>query len=568
MPGQQARPHRSQREVGVAEGVLAVQPIEAACEHDHETGHQHHARQAQQPEAEGADRRCRHDRPIVPRSAPGAPADPRLTASCRWLGHTPAVTSHARPAGPTSTNHDSLWAPARRPLTLGLVLTITLVAAEALAVTTAMPIVANDLGGLELYGWVFSAFFLGSLIGITIVGGLIDERGILVPFVIGLACFAIGLTISGLASSMEMLIAGRFIQGFGGGAVPPVAYVAIGQGLPDSLRPRMFATLSAAWVVPGLIGPGIAGFVAETWHWRVVFLGLLPLIAVAGGMAIRALRAIPRPAAEPDTAAGDARATVRRGERRRRLVLALATALGAGLLSTGLLQADLAPLAVLSAAGILVGGYAFAKLTPPGTLRLAPGYPAAVVLRGVLTFSFFMVDANVTLLLQEVRGWSALAAGVALSGATVSWSIGSWYQSRHSVRTGPEFFVRLGFPVVAIGMAGIGLALVDAIPAWVAVPFFAFAGLGMGFAYSQFAIIVLRDAPLDRQGVASAAVSLSDALGTALGTGVAGALIAASVRGSASPAAGLAGTIAVGVLVAVLGFLLAPRLHHPRVQPA
>ena len=454
-----------------------------------------------------------------------------------------------------SARDDSLWAPARRPLTLGLVLTITLVAAEALAVSTAMPIVARELGGLELYGWVFSAFFLGSLIGITVVGGLIDERGVLFPFMLGLGCFAIGLLVCGLANSMSVIVLGRFIQGFGGGAVPPVAYVAIGRSLPERLRPRMFAMLSAAWVVPGLLGPAIAGFVAQTWHWRFVFLGLLPLIAVAGLMAIGALRAIPR---ETDPNAG----TDARAGRRRRYSLAIATAVGAGMLTTGLLQRDFAVLIGVTGLGAFIGGFAFHRLTPAGTFRLAPGYPAAVLLRGVLTFAFFCVDANITLLLQEVRGWSALAAGIALSGATVTWSIGSWYQSRHSVRLGPEVFVRVGFPIVALGTAGVGLALIPAVPAWVAIPMLALAGLGMGLAYSQFAIIVLRDAPDDRQGAVTAAVSLSDALGTALGTGIAGALIAVSVRAGSGAGPGLGAAIAMGAVVAILGFLASGRLHR------
>ena len=81
---------------------------------------------------------------------------------------------------------------------------------------------------------------------------------------------------------MPVLVAARFIQGLGAGAIPPIAYVAIGRSLPERLRPRMFATLSTAWVLPGVIGPAIAGVVGETFGWRCVFLGLLPLIVVAG----------------------------------------------------------------------------------------------------------------------------------------------------------------------------------------------------------------------------------------------------------------------------------------------
>jgi len=466
---------------------------------------------------------------------------------------------------------DSLWSPARRPLTLGLVLTITLVASEALAVATAMPIVAGDLGGLELYGWVFSAFFLGTLIGISVVGGLIDERGMVLPFVGGLVLFAIGLLICGLAPTMEAVVVGRFIQGLGAGAVPPVAYVAIGRSMPDRLRPQMFATLSAAWVLPGVFGPVVAGFVAEIWHWRLVFLGLLPLIAIAGSIALGALRAIPvQPGA---TANGDdgARAAViaeARAERRRRYGWAVIVTVGAAVLTSGLLSDHPTVFAAASLTGLAITLLAFRRLTPAGTLRLARGYPAAVLLRGFLTFAFFAVDVNVTLLLQEVRGWSALEAGIAITAATLSWSAGSWFQARTVARVGAEGYVRIGFPIVALGMAGLAPVLLPEVSALIALPTFAVAGFGMGLAYSQFAIIVLRDAPRDGQGAVTAAVSLSDALGTALGAGIAGAILAASIRAGAGPAPALGATIAMGVGVALLGFLLAPRLHRHAVAAA
>ena len=107
---------------------------------------------------------------------------------------------------------DGLWSPARRTLTLGLVLTITLVAFEALAVSTIMPNVARELGDVALYGWVFTAFFLGSLLGIVFVGGLIDRGGLVRPFIAGLALFSVGLVIGGLAPSMTVHVAAHFQQ--------------------------------------------------------------------------------------------------------------------------------------------------------------------------------------------------------------------------------------------------------------------------------------------------------------------------------------------------------------------
>ena len=124
-----------------------------------------------------------------------------------------------------------LWAPPRRALTMGLVLTITFVASEALAVITVMPVVARDLGGLRLYGWVFSGFMLGSVVGIVAAGREADRRGPAVPFVAGVVLFGSGLA-SRASPSMEVLVAGRVLQGLGAGAVPSVAYVTIGRACP------------------------------------------------------------------------------------------------------------------------------------------------------------------------------------------------------------------------------------------------------------------------------------------------------------------------------------------------
>jgi len=236
----------------------------------------------------------------------------------------PLVTPAARPA-----RTSDLLSPAYRAMVVGLVLTVTLVAVEALAIGTVMPIVAGELRGLELYGWVFSAFFLGNLIGIVLAGGALDRMPLVRPFAAGMGLFALGLAIGGLAPSMPVLVLGRFVQGLGAGAVSPTAYVAIGRTLPESLRPRMFAILSTAWVVPGVIGPSIAAVVGEVLGWRWVFLGLLPLLAVAVALALYALRAVPdaEPASPEHQAAANAV---------RRLPNALLVAAGAGILVAAL----------------------------------------------------------------------------------------------------------------------------------------------------------------------------------------------------------------------------------------
>ncbi len=458
------------------------------------------------------------------------------------------------------TSDGGLFSPGRRSLTVGLVLTITLVAFEALAVSTVMPKVVRELQGIELYGWVFTAFVLASLIGIVVSGGLIDRRGLGLPFALGLGLFAAGLIAGGLAPSMPMLVLARVVQGLGAGAIPPIAYVAIGRSLPERLRPKMFATLSTAWVLPGVFGPAIAGAVGDTIGWRAVFLGLLPLIAIAAAMTFPAVRRVDaRP--EAIDAEGAAAASLRR-----RLPLALLVAAGAGLFLAGLTSGQPLLLVGMTVAGALIGLPALSRLTPPGTLRVARGLPAAVLFRGILTFCFFAVDAYVALTLVEWRGQTLTQAGISLTAATLAWTSGSWIQARFASRWGPDQFVRAGLAVVALGLAAFIIVLDRDVSEWLAIPTFGLAGLGMGLAYAPLTLIVLRESPASEQGAATAALSLTDSLGTALGTGVTGAIVAASIRGSGAPVGGLAAAFGLAVGVALIGLVLSRRLSSAAVR--
>ena len=459
---------------------------------------------------------------------------------------------------PTSHRDDGLWSPQRRSLTIGLVLTITLVAFEALAISTIMPKVAHELNGFELYGWVFTSFLLGSLIGIVVVGGAVDRRGLALPFAIGLGLFAIGLLVGGLAPSMPVLVAARFVQGLGGGAVPPIAYVAIGRSLPETLRARMFATMSTAWVLPGVIGPAIAGGVGELVGWRAVFLGLLPLIALVGAMTLNALHVVadaPREdVADSDRAAAD----------RRRLPLAVLVSLGVGLVTIGLTIPELAAAAALAIAGAFVGVFALRRLTPPGTLTARPVLPAAVLLRGLLTFMFFGFDVFVALVLVTWRGRSLTESGITLTATTVLWTAGSWVQAHNTNRWPTYRFVQAGFATALLGLAGFMVVLRQDVNWLVGIPTFGLAGFGMGLGYSPLALIVLREASPETQGAASSALSLTDTVGTALGTGVAGAIVAAGVRTSGEPVPALAIAFAVSLVVGLGGLLLTRRLRPQR----
>ena len=452
------------------------------------------------------------------------------------------TTLTAPVAAAPSRLSDARW----RGLTLALVLNVTFVAFEALAIATVMPLVAADLGGLELYGWVFSAFLLADLVGIVVAGEMADRFGPAVPFAAGLALFAAGLLVGGLAPSMPVLVAARAVQGFGAGTIPAVAYVVIGRTYPDALRPRMFAVLATAWVVPGIAGPALAAVVAQQLSWRSVFLGLLPLVLVAGGFALRQLR----------------RMVPQAGRASRHVVPdALAVAGGAALFLGGLQSLHPLLTPALIAAGLVLGVPAFLRLVPEGTLRAMGPLQAAVLARGFLTFAFFAADVYVPLTITVLRGEGIVLSGIALTAGTVAWTSGAWIQERAVLRVGAMPLVRNGFVLLAAGILGMVVVLVALVPAWIAIVAWGVAGLGIGMAYSSISLTVLRHAPSGSEGATASAMQLSDALGTALGTGIGAVAVAIAVSSFGTPFDGVAIADVLAAASAVAGVVVAGRLR-------
>ncbi|HEY5630419.1 MAG TPA: MFS transporter [Candidatus Limnocylindrales bacterium] len=455
--------------------------------------------------------------------------------------------------GVATARSGELFAPGYRGLSAGLVSTITLIAVESLAIGTVMPIVVRELGDQELYGWIYAAFYLGNMLGISLVGPILDRVPVRLPFATGLVLYAVGLLAAGIAPSMPILIAARFVQGCGGGTLTPTSYVAIGRRLPQHLQPPMFALLSAAWVVPGLVGPSIAALVGATVGWRWVFLGLLPLLALAGLVALHALGSVPgakRGEADPE-----------REAMTRRVPFALLSLLGAGLVIAALTAPEPPVIIAGTAVGLVLLVPAFRRLTPPGTLRVAQGVPAAVLLRGAMTFSFFAADGFLALLLQTWRGTTPALTGIVFTVTTIAWSVATWLQARRIDRWGVVRFTRLGFALLTVGALLSVAAVSPAVPPEILAVTWILAGCGMGVMYSAATLVVLRRSRPSEQGSATSSLQLADILGTALGVGAGGAITAAGTRaGGDGLGWALAATFLVTTAVAVLGLLASGRL--------
>ena len=467
---------------------------------------------------------------------------------------------------PVAGGGGGIWAPQRRALTLGLVTTITLVAFEALAVITILPLVSADLHGLRLYGWVTSAFFLATLLATVVAGERADRHGPAPVFVTAVALFVAGLTIGGLAPSMPVLVFARGLQGLGAGAIPAVVYASVGRTYPEVLRPRLFAVTSSAWVVPGIIGPAVSALVASHFGWRAVFLGLLPLVLVAALLTVPALRRVgvpPRPAdpggaGPPHGADRDGARPGRRG-RGRLLADAMLVAVGTGLVLGGLTERAPLAVAALVAAGLVVGVRPLVRILPAGTLRARRGLPVAVLMRGLLTFTFFGADTYVPLAITSVRGRSTAVASLAVTAATLAWTGAAWVQERRATVTSGRRMVGTGMLVLVAGIACTIVTLHPSVPVALMVAAWGVGGFGIGLAYSPISVLVLRHAPAGQEGWATGTMQLADNLGVALGAGLGGALAAGDAAGL-HPGAGIAGAFSLAAAVGICGALVARRL--------
>jgi EmrB/QacA subfamily drug resistance transporter len=440
-------------------------------------------------------------------AAGGARTDPVLRAAARGTRrarHPP----HPDPALRETTTHRAL-------VFTALLLAMFMSAIEVTIVATAMPSISAELGGFELYSWVFSSYLLVQAVTIPIFGKLSDLVGRKPVFIGGVVVFLLGSVACGFAGTMATLIVFRFLQGLGAGAVQPVITTLAADLYPLEERGRVQGYISGLWGASSILGPLAGGLIVHSIGWPWIFWINLPFGVAAIVLIVIYLHEGVEPEARRIDYAGAS------------LLLA-----GVGSLMLGLTQAGAWGLrAVLP----LFAAFVIALLLFVRQERRAPDPLMHMGLWGSALFRYanvatltsgIMMIGLITFLptyVQGVLGGSALLAGFALSAMTLGWPMAAFYAGKHIIDIGVPRLVRAGGACLLAGSLVIAtLAPYGALPAGIG----SFViGIGMGLVGSTSLVAIQSSVPWNQRGVATASNMLMRILGNALGAALFGGVL-------------------------------------------
>ena len=435
-----------------------------------------------------------------------------------------------------------------RPLTVvSLLLSISMAAMEMTVVSTAMPTVVGDLGGIHYYSWVFTAYLLTSTATVPLYGKLADLYGRKPVLLAGIAVFLAGSMASGLAGSIGALIAFRAVQGLGAGAMQPTTLTIVGDIYNLEERARMQGVFGAVWGVAGLVGPLLGGIIVKYLSWRWVFFINVPAGIAAAALLVGALH---------------------ENVEHRRHSLDWA---GSALLTFGLtalligVQGGRASAVGLPLAAVSLGIFFFVERRAPEPVLPLDLFRQRVM--AVATTSGALVGAGmismvtyVPLYVQGVLGGSPTEAGSAITPMVIGWPIASAISGRALPRVGFRILVRSGLIISAVAAVALALLLRPGASLHVPQALSALFGIGLGFANTALLIAVQTSVEWRQRGVATASTMFARTIGGTLAVGVLGALLSAALSSDPSLPADAADRIlgphhGAGLDPAVLGAL-------------
>lgn len=389
-------------------------------------------------------------------------------------------------------------------------------AVNVYVVTTIMPSIVADIGGLAYYAWNTTLFVVASIIGATLAAALASRLGGKGAYLLALAVFTLGTLVCAAAASMPWMLAGRSLQGLGGGVLVSLAYVLIRQVFEPALWSRAMGLVSAMWGIATLSGPALGGVFAQLGEWRWAFWSLLPAVVVLAGIVLAWL---------PSGQIGGERAAVPGG----RLVLLALSVLAVSLASLApsrALQCVLIGASLLLAALIVrADRQAGARLLPTGAY--APSRLRALYVVIALLVIGSTVEIFVPYFLQTILGHEPLVAGYLTAVMAGGWSFGSMLSAGRGgafgarcIRVGPALMAGalallawlLQQPASMVQGAGFAMLCV----------FLAGVGLGIGLAWPHLLTSLLEAAPPEEGALASSSISTVQLYAMSLGAAVAG----------------------------------------------
>jgi EmrB/QacA subfamily drug resistance transporter len=436
----------------------------------------------------------------------------------------------------------------RRLVTVALFVATFLVALDTSVVSTAMPTVIGQIGGIQLYGWVFSAYLLTGTVTVPIYGKLADLFGRKPVLLAAIAMFLVGSMLCGQAQTMEQLIVFRLLQGLGAGGVLPITQTVLGDVFPLEQRARMTGLFSTVWGVAGLLGPAIGGFLTEHVSWRWVFyvnfpLCVLSLVLIWSFLHEHITRR--RPSIDYLGAV---------------VLSASVLLLLIGLQTMGNPQLQLVQY-VLAAALVPVFVWQERRASEPLIpLWLFRQRAISVSTLGGLLIGVALYGQSTFLppFVQGVMGASPTLSGFVLATSSISWPLASTLGGRLLLRWGFRAPCVVGGVLLMIGF-GLLLALTPDSGLWVPAAITFVIGLGFGF-YSVVIILAAQSSVgWQNRGVVTSANQFARNIGGTIGVSIAGAIFAAGVASAAgagvNPNELLSPTIRATLSAADLGFL-------------
>jgi EmrB/QacA subfamily drug resistance transporter len=405
----------------------------------------------------------------------------------------------------------------RRWTTVAVILCLFMAALEMTVVSTAMPSVVADLGGLSQYSWVFTAYMLAATITVPIYGKLADLYGRKPILQIGLVLFLVGSVASGSAHTLTQLIVFRGLQGLGAGAMQPLAITIAGDIFTLEQRAKVQGWFGSVWAFAALVGPLLGGFIVDVASWRWIFLlNIAPGIAAAF-LLQWALREKVTPRSQRLDVPG---AVVLAGA-----VLAILLAAHGGAIAGGAALAAVA----LTVVFILVERKAKDPVLP---MSLFGDRAIAISsLAGALfSASMFAATTYLPLYVQAVLGGTPTQGGQILTPMLVLWPVSS--------TVGGFALIRVGFRPLVVG--GLGLAALSNLvlaffmgpqtPLWVPMVCMGLFGAGLGFAATALLLAVQTAVGWEMRGVATASNLFFRTIGGTIGVGVLGGVLAAGIE--------------------------------------